>query len=178
LYSTWDVGMRIQALMMLHFSICAPPSRSSPHLLFFSQVAVWAVKRAAVNTARIEFEMSCVWWHVLKTKWKHQHSPIDGSLGPFKLDSNYPFSLTTCQAKRRLFHFVDPSSPWYGLADVMRGTFHVPESWPTTNRHLPGCVACGYGDNSAHHWGRFCIVPILVVNPSYQIPRRPHHLTK
>jgi hypothetical protein len=45
----------------------------------------------------------------------------------------------------------------------MKGTFHVPESWPTTNRHLPGCVACGYGDNSAHHWGRFCIVPILVV---------------
>ena len=32
-YSSMDVGMRIPALMMLHFSICAPPSRSSPHLL-------------------------------------------------------------------------------------------------------------------------------------------------
>ena len=38
------------------------------------------------------------------------------------------------------------------------------ESWPSTNRNLPCCVACGYGDNSAHHWGRFCIVPVLVLN--------------
>ena len=58
---------------------------------------------------------------------------------------------------------IPHSSPWHGLADHICGTFNVPDSWPTEDRNLPPCVACGHGDNSANHWARFCIVPLLVV---------------
>ena len=50
------------------------------------------------------------------------------------------------------------------VANAIRGNVNVPHFWPTTDRNLPVCVACGYGDNSAHQWARFCIVPMLVAS--------------
>ena len=57
---------------------------------------------------------------------------------------------------------VPQSSPWYRLANQTCRSYNVPAAWPTDLRDLPPCIACGNGGNSAHHWARFCIVPLLV----------------
>ena len=59
---------------------------------------------------------------------------------------------------------IPNTSHWHPIADSVRGSFVVPDSWIDRNRHLPPCVACGHGDNSSQHWARFCIVPVLVAN--------------
>ena len=59
---------------------------------------------------------------------------------------------------------IPDTSHWQSIADAVRGSFVVPETWTNRNRHLPPCVACGYGDNSSQHWARFCIIPVLVAN--------------
>ena len=59
---------------------------------------------------------------------------------------------------------IPDTSHWQSIADSVRGSFVVPDTWIDRNRHLPPCVACGHGDNSSQHWARFCIVPVLVAN--------------
>ena len=59
---------------------------------------------------------------------------------------------------------IPDTSHWQSIADSVRGSFVVPDTWIDRNRNLPPCVACGHGDNSSQHWARFCIVPVLVAN--------------
>ena len=59
---------------------------------------------------------------------------------------------------------IPDTSHWRSIADSVRGSFTVPDTWSDRNRNLPPCVACGHGDNSSQHWARFCIIPVLVAN--------------
>ena len=57
---------------------------------------------------------------------------------------------------------IPVSSPWSKLSNLTCRSYSVPAAWPLHLRDLPPCIACGNGDNSAHHWARFCVVPLLV----------------
>ena len=57
---------------------------------------------------------------------------------------------------------IPDTSPWHPIASQIRGSFMIPASWPTRDRDLSPSVACGHGNNSAKHWARFCMVPLLV----------------
>ena len=59
---------------------------------------------------------------------------------------------------------IPDTSCWQPIADSVRGSTVVPDSWTDYNRHLTTCIACGQGDNSSQHWARFCIIPVLVAN--------------
>ena len=59
---------------------------------------------------------------------------------------------------------IPDTSCWQPIAESVRGSIVVPDSWTDYNRHLSPCVACGQGDNSSQHWARFCIIPVLVAN--------------
>ena len=59
---------------------------------------------------------------------------------------------------------IPTTSFWHLAATSVQGQHRIPGEWPLNDRALPPCIACGQSDNSAHHWARFCIVPILVLN--------------
>ena len=59
---------------------------------------------------------------------------------------------------------IPPTSFWHLAATSVQGQHRIPGEWPLNDRALPPCIACGQSDNSAHHWARFCIIPILVLN--------------
>ena len=59
---------------------------------------------------------------------------------------------------------IPDTSVWYPIVESVRGSVSLPDTWRNQGRDLPPCVACGHGDNSAQHWARFCVIPVLVAN--------------
>ena len=133
-------------------------------------VARYAVLRWAVN----EDDDECL---RLRTQGDlHAEQPCQWCAAPARL---YPLGLNCspaceqCCSEYRInattLHNHDlwgipPTSHWHPLISSVVRHHHIPGEWTCSDRNLPPCVACGLGDNSAHHWARFCIIPLLVFN--------------
>ena len=133
-------------------------------------VARYAVLRWAVN----EDDDECL---KLRTQGDlHAEQPCQWCSVPTRL---YPLGLNCSPAceQCRFDHCINattlhnhdlwgipPTSHWHLVATSVRGNHHIPGEWARNDRNLPPCIVCGQGDNSAHHWARFCIVPLLVLN--------------
>ena len=96
----------------------------------------------------------------------NSHSPVPArtQLCPAceKCCHDHDINATTLHSAAR-WNIPDISC-WQPIADSVRGSTVVPDSWTDYNRHLTTCIACGQGDNSSQHWTRFCIIPVLVAN--------------